>query len=78
MKKFSTLITILLFSFAAASAQDAADKSFKLERNRVIYLTCDTVTVDPAYPTDTLYWNASMLQNPFNDAGMAIPKRASH
>ena len=72
MKKFSTLITILLFSFAAASAQDAADKSFKLERNRVIYLTCDTVTVDPAYPADTLYWNASMLQNPFNDAGMAL------
>ena len=73
MKKIFTLASILMFSLVSVSAQDAtADKSFKLERNRVIYLTCDTMTIDPAYPTDTLYWNASMLQNPFNDAGMPL------
>jgi len=63
----------MMFSLLAASAQDGvADKSYTLTKNRVIYLTCDTITVEPAYPTDTLYWNASMLQNPFNDAGMAL------
>lgn len=72
MKKIFTLASVVMFSIAA-SAQDAStDKSFKLERNRVIYVTCDTMTIDPAYPTDTLYWNASMLQNPFNDAGMPL------
>ena len=72
MKKIFTLTSLLMFSCAAAMAQDGADKSFKLEKNRVIYLTCDTMTIDPAFPEDTLYWNASMLQNPFNDAGMAL------
>ncbi|MBQ9357625.1 MAG: hypothetical protein IJT98_10120 [Prevotella sp.] len=72
MKKLYSLTTLLLMGIAAASAQDSADKSFTLTRNRVIYLTCDTMTIDPAFPEDTLYWNASMLQNPFNDAGMAL------
>ncbi len=73
MKKIYTFSFLLMFGFAAASAQDeVADKTFTLTRNRVIYLTCDTMTIDPAYPEDTLYWNASMLQNPFNDAGMAL------
>lgn len=72
MKKFYLLTSFLTFGFLAASAQDAGDKSYTLTKNRVIYLTCDTVTVDPAYPTDTLYWNANLLQNPFNDAGMAL------
>lgn len=72
MKKLYLLITFACLTFGAAFAQDSSDKAFTLTRNRVIYLTCDTVTVDPAFPADTLYWNASMLQNPFNDAGMAL------
>ena len=73
MKRFFTLISLMMFGLAATFAQDeTADKSYTLTKNRVIYLTCDTMTVDPAYPTDTLYWNASMLQNPFNDAGMPL------
>lgn len=69
MKKLFTLLSLLALGTAASYAQDHA---YTLQRNRVIYLTCDTMTIDPAYPTDTLYWNANMLQNPFNDAGMAL------
>ena len=70
MKKIFTLIAASMLCSAAVCAQD--NKFLKLEKNRVIYLTCDTVTVDPAYPEDTLYWNVNMLQNPFNSAGMAL------
>ena len=56
MKRFFTLISLMMFGLAATLAQDeTADKSYTLTKNRVIYLTCDTMTVDPAYPTDTLY-----------------------
>ena len=73
MKKVSTLLGLIFFAFTGTVAQGTdADKSYTLTRNRVIYLTCDTITIDPAFPDDTLYWNASMLQNPFNDAGMAL------
>lgn len=73
MKKIYALTAFLMFGFGAASAQDeVADKTYTLTKNRVIYLTCDTVTVDPAYPEDTLYWSASDLQNPFNEAGMPL------
>ncbi len=73
MKKIFTLAFLCAFAIGSVSAQDGnADKSYTLTKNRVIYLTCDTMTIDPAYPEDTLYWNASMLQNPFNDAGMAL------
>ena len=73
MKKVFTLTAFMALALVAANAQDeVADKSYTLTKNRVIYLTCDTMTIDPAFPDDTLYWNASMLQNPFNDAGMAL------
>ncbi len=73
MKKFYLLSSLFFLAAVTASAQgEVADKSYTLTKNRVIYLTCDTMTVDPAYPADTLYWNANTLQNPFNDAGMAL------
>ena len=71
MKRISTLTSLLVLVLCAISAQEGS-KSLKLEHNRVIYLTCDTMTVDPAYPEDTLYWNVDQLHNPFNFAGMAL------
>lgn len=69
MKKVFTLISLVMLGAVTAAAQDL---SYTLTKNRVIYLTCDTMTIDPSFPEDTLYWNASMLQNPFNDAGMPL------
>ena len=67
MKKIIVLAILAVLSSSVAMAQE--DKSFKLEKNRVIYLTTDTVFVDHG---DTLYWNVSSLENPFNFAGMPI------
>lgn len=67
MKKIIVLAILAVLSSSVAMAQE--DKSFKLEKNRVIYLTTDTVFVDEG---DTLYWNVSSLENPFNFAGMPI------
>ena len=70
MKKIFTL-PLLLMGLLTVNAQDGGDKSFTLEKNRVIYLTCDTTFVDPVYG-DTLYWSANDLQNGFNAAGMPL------
>ena len=67
MKKIILLAILAVLSVSVANAQE--DKSFKLEKNRVIYLTTDTLFIDEG---DTLYWNVSQLENPFNFAGMPI------
>ncbi|MBQ8065237.1 MAG: hypothetical protein IJ200_06240 [Prevotella sp.] len=70
MKKIFTLT--VLFAFCLVTFAQEGDKAYTLTKNRVIYLTCDTMTVDPAYPDEPLSWSSNFLANQFNAAGMAL------
>ena len=65
MNRIFTLTTLLLVSLVIFAQED---KSYTLTKNRVIYLTCDTVTIDPEFPEEPLEWSviscptSSMLQ----------------
>ena len=72
MKKIFTLTAFLLSTLVTFAQGEVADKSYTLAKNRVIYLTTDTVVIDPDFPDEPYTWNANSLQNPFNDAGMAL------
>ena len=69
MNRIFTLTTLLLVSLVIFAQED---KSYTLTKNRVIYLTCDTVTIDPEFPEEPLEWSANFLPNQFNAAGMAL------
>ena len=75
MKKIFTLAALAVVAMTAA-AQDAhpAGSSFKLDKNRVIYLTCDTVTMDAG---EALPWTSADLVNGFNAGGMALEGTAA-
>lgn len=68
MKKLFTLTMLLVFGLAVY----AQDNAYTLTKNRVIYLTCDTIYYDEQFPDEPIEWSANFLQNPFNAAGMAI------